>query len=42
MGMETFRTILICSAMVVGIAWTAVFFCALSENLRGYRQSALE
>jgi hypothetical protein len=35
--METFKTVLICLAMVIGIVWIAVFFCALSDKLRGYR-----
>jgi hypothetical protein len=40
--METFKTVLICSAMVVGIVWIAVFICALSDKLRGYRPPDFE
>jgi len=35
--METLKTLLICSAMVVGIVWVAVFICGLSDRLRGYQ-----
>ena len=35
--METFKIVLSCSAMVVGIVWIAVFICALSDKRRGYR-----
>lgn len=35
--METFKTVLIDSAMFIGIVWIAVFVCGLSDKLRGHR-----
>jgi hypothetical protein len=33
--MATFKIVLLCSALVVGIVWVAVFLCGLRDRLQG-------